>query len=163
MDAILSTLGVPLEADYILPPLGHALRACVMFDFCPQPLTCIWIVAVRDGLETVSSIEVRYRTFPPSCKVCSYFGHLEEHCYLLNKGSSTPRHPPPLVLHSTRDLGCREREDEEDSMIARAALPRCSTFTGKTPAIVPSLPNRRPTQDAFKTHAQVSRASRFPL
>lgn len=70
VDAIISTLGVPLEAEYISSPWGHTLRACVhacvMLDFTNKLLVTILVNAVRASVESNMQVKVYFRLIPLS-------------------------------------------------------------------------------------------------
>lgn len=51
ISAIVSTLGVPLEAEHLFSKWGHALRACVMMEFTKQLLSVILAITFRGGVE----------------------------------------------------------------------------------------------------------------
>lgn len=60
IEAIISTMGVPLEAEYIAIPWGHTLRACVMMDFAEELLAAIPVIVSRAGQESIRSIKVGF-------------------------------------------------------------------------------------------------------
>lgn len=90
VSTIISTLGVPLEAEHFFSKWEHALRACVMIDYTHLPTT-IPAITVRGGLEKINHLKVWYRSFLPACGTCLCFGDLEDQCYLLNHPKSVPK------------------------------------------------------------------------
>lgn len=54
LEVIISTLGVPLEAEYTATPWGHGLGVCVMLEFTEEFSSRISVITSRGGHEVKS-------------------------------------------------------------------------------------------------------------
>lgn len=121
IDAIISTFEVPLKAEHLWSPWGHALQACVMMDFTTMLPSFLPVIAVRGGFERIVHLCVLYQLKPLSCEICSCFGHISANCYL-NRSNAVP-----LVINSAMgNIGTPQFDVHRNSPPASSSGRRCS-------------------------------------